>query len=64
MEEVSESAAVHAAAGDFMLMKGGKWPGNGDRGAAHRAPPIGPVGVASPKQFRLLLKVDMLDEPS
>ena len=62
VQDVSESAAVHAATGDFLLMKGGKWPGNGGRGAAHRAPPIGAVGACEPKCFRLLLKVDVLED--
>jgi len=61
VEDVSESAAVHAGTGDFLLMKGGKWPGNSGRGTAHHAPPIGAVGVCKPRQFRLLLKVDELE---
>ena len=55
-------AAVHAAAGDFLLLKGGKWPGNDGRGAAHRAPLIGAVGMCGPDHFRLLLKVDVLED--
>ena len=62
VQGVSESAAVQAATGDFLLMKGGKWPGSDGRGAAHRAPPIGAVGGCEPKHFRLLLKVDVLDD--
>lgn len=48
----------HANAGDIVLMKGGLWPGKAKRGAAHRAPPIGPVGTC--RQQRLVLKVDVM----
>ena len=38
-----QGALVQLEVGDFLLMKGGLWPGAEGRGAAHRAPPIGPV---------------------
>lgn len=40
-------------AGDVILLKGEKYPGNAGRGAAHRSPPVGTSGTA-----RLVLKLD------
>ena len=52
-----------AMAGDFVLMKGGLYPGSGQRGAAHKAPPIGPVTEAGPcGQQRIMLKVDIVSD--
>ena len=62
VQGVLESAAVQAATGDFLMMKGGNWRGNGGRGAAHRAPSIGAVGLCEPEHFRLLLKIDILED--
>ena len=57
---VDAQRAMHAAAGDFLFMKGGLWPGAEGRGAAHRAPSIGPVPTCAAN--RLLLKVDCSEE--
>lgn len=56
VDSVCEEAALQAATGDFLLMKGGLWEGNGGKGTAHRAPPIGPVPNCM--KHRLVLKVD------
>lgn len=53
-------AQVQMEAGDFLMMKGGMWAGSEGRGAAHRAPHIGPVPACS--SHRLLLKVDVADD--
>lgn len=59
--EVEEQhAVVQLEAGDFLLMKGGLWPGAEGRGAAHRAPAIGPVPSCT--THRLLLKVDCSED--
>eukprot|EP00931_Biecheleriopsis_adriatica_P114753 TRINITY_DN90665_c0_g1_i1.p1 TRINITY_DN90665_c0_g1~~TRINITY_DN90665_c0_g1_i1.p1 ORF type:complete len:267 (+),score=35.18 TRINITY_DN90665_c0_g1_i1:118-918(+) len=58
VQSVEESTAMQLQAGDILMQKGALWPGRRD-GAAHRAPPIGPVGSCS--QNRLLLKVDILE---
>lgn len=60
VDAVRDDAAVHISAGDFLIMKGGTWGTNNGRGAAHRAPTIGPVH--SCLQHRLLLKVDIAED--
>lgn len=58
--QVEDSAINSVGLGDYVVMKGSQWPGRkGYGGAAHRAPPIGPVGACS--QHRLVLKVDIAD---
>jgi len=46
------SAVRRARAGDVMIMKGRRWPGEEGRGAVHRSPPIAGTG-----QRRILLMV-------
>eukprot|EP00929_Paragymnodinium_shiwhaense_P092733 TRINITY_DN52723_c0_g1_i1.p1 TRINITY_DN52723_c0_g1~~TRINITY_DN52723_c0_g1_i1.p1 ORF type:complete len:292 (-),score=25.39 TRINITY_DN52723_c0_g1_i1:62-937(-) len=53
----NQGGVRQANAGDFIIMKGGRFPGSGLRGAAHRAPPIGAVGEC--QQYRIMLKVDI-----
>jgi len=54
------SAAVQMGAGDVLMMKGGLWQGVEGRGAAHRAPIVGPVPTC--QTHRLLLKVDISED--
>ena len=42
-----------SSAGDILILKGAAHPGNEDRGAAHRSPPLRSSGIA-----RLVLKID------
>mmetsp|Transcript_50427 Transcript_50427/g.116398 ORF Transcript_50427/g.116398 Transcript_50427/m.116398 type:complete len:309 (-) Transcript_50427:313-1239(-) len=51
---------VQSGAGDLLLMKGGLWDGEEGRGAAHRAPTIGPVPACV--THRLMLKVDVSED--
>jgi hypothetical protein len=60
VESVNEASAMQMGTGDILLMKGGVWEGSQGRGAAHRAPPIGPVQTCS--VFRLVLKVDVSED--
>jgi len=62
VEAVCEEACVQAAAGDFVLMKGGVWNGAEGRGVAHRAPPIGAVPECHSSRHRLVLKIDILED--
>jgi len=57
---VCEEEALQGNVGDFVLLKGGTWDGLGGRGAAHRAPTIGPVPRCT--QHRLVMKVDVSDD--
>lgn len=59
-DALNKGPVKQAVAGDFVLMKGGLYPGSGKRGAAHRAPPIGAVGECS--QQRIMLKVDIMSD--
>lgn len=59
-DPINQGLVKQAMAGDFVLMKGGLYPGSGLRGAAHKAPPIGPVGLCGQK--RIMLKVDILSD--
>eukprot|EP00928_Gymnodinium_smaydae_P021150 TRINITY_DN1822_c1_g4_i1.p1 TRINITY_DN1822_c1_g4~~TRINITY_DN1822_c1_g4_i1.p1 ORF type:complete len:284 (-),score=53.44 TRINITY_DN1822_c1_g4_i1:24-875(-) len=56
--DVDKCAEMQLAIGDILMQKGAMWPGRSE-GAAHRAPPIGPVGACT--QRRLVLKVDVLE---
>jgi hypothetical protein len=42
-----------SAPGEVLVFRGGAYPGQAGRGAAHRSPPLGSTGVA-----RLVLKID------
>lgn len=59
-DPLNQGPVKQAMAGDFVLMKGGLYPGSERRGVAHKAPPIGPVGECG--QQRIMLKVDIVSD--
>lgn len=50
---VNEARIGHAHAGDIVILKGKKWPGNVCNGAVHRSPPIAAQGLK-----RLVFRID------